>query len=67
MYTILMIITLYPGKPFDVEYNTEGTMEDCMTTLYTRIEEDILYERNTSDIRYYYFCIPLLEAQGTMV
>jgi hypothetical protein len=58
MYTILLIITLYIDKPFDVNYNYEGTLEDCIVTMKQNIELDTLYQNNNPSQSVYYFCIP---------
>jgi len=65
MYTILMTITLHLAKPFEVHYARDGTMEDCISTIKSNIKNDLLYERNTATVHYYYFCIPQLGSKGT--
>ena len=54
----MIVITLHLGTIQDVDYNYEGTMQDCITRLNNHILED--YNSDTGDYTYYYYCVPHL-------
>jgi len=65
MLSILIVVTLHLGTIQAVDYEYEGTMEDCITTLQRNILEDIHF--NSGDYMYYYYCVPHLVAQDQQV
>jgi len=61
----MIVVTLHLGAIQDVDYEYEGTMEDCITRLNSNILEDYLFD--TGDYTYYYYCVPRLTQQGEEV
>jgi hypothetical protein len=61
MLTIMLVVTLHLGTIQDVDYQYEGTMEDCITRLKSNVLDDML--NDTGDYTYYYYCVPRLTQQ----
>jgi len=58
---IVMVSILIGGNKIHVSYDYDGTMEDCINTIQTRMAYDIV--RDNPTIINKYFCVPIDEAQ----
>jgi len=59
---IVMVSILVGNNKIHVSYDYDGTMEDCMNTMQSRMAYDII--RDNPDIINKYFCVSIEEAQN---
>lgn len=61
--TIIVMVSILVGNgKIHVSYDYDGTMEDCMNTMQSRMAYDII--RDNPAIINKYFCVSIEEAQN---
>ena len=63
MYTILLIMTINLNNSININYQYEGTMEDCMSVIKSYIYRNTV---NKEERTIHYFCVPVVDNSTTL-